>query len=523
MIGKLKVMLRERKERAAERKAARAADMPHGAAPLAWCVLLTMVGVAALAGSTWMLLVFIAGSVGHFDWFSSYLAANEGPGHFQWSFSMDVHWAVAIGLFLFCAAIAVFNATWLEARRHIPAGGFRMFMTGLGIAVALFMISGATVVQQRGTDARAQDDVVAIQTAQVGQATIAAQIAATEARLAGMRDRTINNEYAAMAALAGEAAYRAEYMNPSRLAQEEPARRRIIERAVGSAVAADALEAQLTTLRSQHAAAGVQTAQAQAVTVRAEGFMGPTTTALEDARKPVTSILGELLALTAFGFALAAWRTRRTDKSVEGSGWAPEDHRIEDHSMEAPLPVDPAGLRPTQKKQRVYNAETGKEEVFVQPRGYWRSTGKKQKNADGTEGEITEFMPDVQPDETGVTADGGNRMASSPAGPIDVEGLTGHPSAERKQQQDEQPVASEHGEYGQEVAQEAAPVIIEHTEPSDEEAAAALMLLQTQADDANPQQDEPQSEEPDQQSEHEETREPETREDRMLPSSVAAE
>ena len=45
---------RERKERAAEKRAEREAIRPPNAAPLVWCVLLTMVGVAALSGSTWI-------------------------------------------------------------------------------------------------------------------------------------------------------------------------------------------------------------------------------------------------------------------------------------------------------------------------------------------------------------------------------------------------------------------------------------------------------------------------------------
>lgn len=99
-------------------------------------------------------------------------------------------------------------------------------------------------------------------------------------------------------------------------------------------------------------------------------------------------------------------------RDVLRSGWADEAHRIEDHSQEAPLPVDERGPVPPRQRRKVYNPETGKEEVFVQPKGYWRSTGKKQKNADGTEGELTEFIPDAGPEDKPAAQDGGNRTAS---------------------------------------------------------------------------------------------------------------
>lgn len=364
-----KVWWRDRKERAE----AKQEQLPAHAAPLLWCVLLTMVGVAALAGSTWMLLIFIAGSVGHVDWTSTYAATEAGVTTNQWAFDMSVHWTVAIGLFLFCCAIAIFNATWLEARKHLH-GAIRNVVTGIGLVVALFMISGAIVVQQRGTDARARDDVVAAQTAAAGAGAIQAQIDAIDRRLTQMRDRTRNNEYAATAANVGAAAYRDNYMSAEALARSPVERRDIIVRALGAAVAADALEADRMRLSAQLGAANVQTVQAEAVTVRAEGFMAGPVAILEDARKPLTATLGELLALTAFGFALAAWRSRRV--SLEQSGWADEAHRIEDLRADEPVAAQP--MKPP--REVVRNAETGEEEIKIEPKPYWRKRkGKPQR------------------------------------------------------------------------------------------------------------------------------------------------
>lgn len=340
-----KVWWRDRKERAEVKRE----QLPAHAAPLLWCVLLTMVGVAALAGSTWMLLIFIAGSVGHVDWTSTYAATEAGVTTNQWAFDMSVHWTVAIGLFLFCCAIAIFNATWLEARKHLH-GAIRNVVTAIGVVVALFMISGAIVVQQRGTDARARDDVVAAQTAQVGAATAQARLTRAETRLREMRNH--ENQYMAVAATVGAAEFERSYLSPEQRARETPDRLRLLERSLGAARQADALEAEIAQIQGEVAAAQTTAVAAEAVSVRAEGFMAGPVAILEDARKPLTATLGELLALTAFGFALAAWRSRRV--TLEQSGWADAAHRIEDLRADEPVVAQP--MRPAETQLR--NADT---------------------------------------------------------------------------------------------------------------------------------------------------------------------
>lgn len=307
----------------------------------------------ALLGSLWMLVVFIAGSVGRIDWQTSYVATEKAVTKNTSLFALDVHWSVGVGLFLFCAAIAIYNAVWLEMRRHTPSGLMRNILTGIGCAVACFMVSGATVVQQRGTDARVRDDVIAAQSAQAGAAGIQGQIGAIDARLAQMRDRSKNNEYAATAANVGEKAYRQSYMSDEALARSPRERRDIIARAVGAAQAADALEADRARLTALLATASVTVVQEQARSVKADSAMGTVANVLEDARKPVTAILGELLAMTVLSAALAAWASRRA--ALEGAQPMASALAIEDHSAEAPLEVDPAGLRPPEKRERVWD------------------------------------------------------------------------------------------------------------------------------------------------------------------------
>lgn len=423
---------RERKERAAEKKAERAAHLHPAAAQLLWCVLLTMVGVAALSGSTWMLLVFIAGSVGHVDWSSTYAATEAGVTANHWTFEMDIHWLVAVGLFLFCLAIAIFNATWLEARKHLQ-DIIKNIVTALGCVVALFMVSGAVVVQQRGTDLRARDEVIAAQTAQVGANEAAARLAYAQQRLREMRSNP--NSYMAQAASVGAAEWEHTYIAQAR-ASNDP-RLPMIERALGAARAADAQEAEIARLTVATAGAQTQTVQAAAVTVHATGFMAPVTAFLEDLRKPLTAVLGELLALTAFGFALAAWRSRR---APEGYGSIPQhQYMIEDHvgeevvigtaspAREAAREVFARGgtreeaeeaahaaSRLTPAQSSLKDADT--DEVIIDKDGHLaRRVREHTRKIKGKDGKPVQMVMPAQaplPDETGVAQDGGGRIGT---------------------------------------------------------------------------------------------------------------
>jgi len=353
--------------------APRQKETPTQGAPLAWCYLLTAVGVCALIGSTWMLLVFVAGSVGHIDWAFSYRATEQGVQESAWHYEASIHLLIGIGLFLFCLAIAMFNATWLEARKHLR-DLTRIVVTGIGVAVALFMISGAIVVQQRGTDARARDEIVTAQTAKAGAGSIAAQIAAIDQRLAAMRDKRTNNEYAAAAANVGVAAYDEGYLSAAALARTPAERRDIVRRARGAAIAADALENEKRGLVGQLGAATVETVEAEAVAVKADGFMAGPVAFLEDLRKPVTAVLGELLALTAFSFALAAWASRREAEPIEPA----LPMMIEDFTDE-PAP-DPQPMDAPVKREVLYDDQGNR---IVRRRATFAKVGVRRSGKKG--------------------------------------------------------------------------------------------------------------------------------------------
>lgn len=382
-----------------DRSARNHRKLPHGAAPMLWVNFLVFVAATALLGSTWMLLVFIAGSVGHVDWAFDWRNGSDGVRRANWSAEANVHALIGVGLFLASAAVAAFNAVWLHVRTHLT-GIFRSVVTGIGALVALFMISGAIVVQQWGTDDRTRDEVAATQTAQAGVAAIDSQISGIETEMGRLCAPNLTT-YQAQACRAGAASWG----ERARIASQQTdansrAQLPYIQRAQADAEQGDRWRAQLVQLRAQRAAAAVTTVQASVQQVRADGWFAVFSHTLEDLRKPFIAVLGELLAMTMFGVALAALRSRQ--QSVETSGWADEAHRIEDKTEEEPIASQPYTRQTVMREE---NLETGEVKVQITPKPHWRTVkkGKPQK---------VQIAPEVMEDETGVAQDGGNRIGT---------------------------------------------------------------------------------------------------------------
>jgi hypothetical protein len=392
---------REWRDRAEERKADAAKKVAPGGTPKIWVWFLAIIAGATLLGSTWMLLVFIAGSVGQVDWRIDWRAGNDGtPARWVWMAEANIHALIGLGLLCACIGVAAFNAVWLHVRHHL-FGIFRSVVTGIGVAVALFMISGAIVVQQWGSDARTRDEVVQTQTAVAGTAAVQGEIDAITARWQVLCAPALST-WQAQACRSGAAAWQDRIAIAERQMRPGDPTLQIIQRAIADAREGDRMQARLAVLRGQHAAAAVTTVQAQAQTVQATGWMAVSAHWLEDLRKPFIAVLGELLAMTMFGVALAAHRSRQM--TIEQSGWAREDQRIEDLRAEESVVSQP--MQPA--KEKVYDAESGEELTRVKP--HWRKLkkGRPQK---------VDVTPDPLPDESGTPegldhGDGGLRSAA---------------------------------------------------------------------------------------------------------------
>jgi hypothetical protein len=381
------VAFREWKEKRADKKAAKEAHHPAGAAPVLWVWFLSTIAVVTLFGSSWLLAVFVAGSVGHVDWALDWRAGNDGqPARWIWFAEANIHALIGVGLAAACLGVGLFNAVWLHVREHIRSVLFRRAMTAIGIAVALFMISGAIVTQQWGTDARTRDQVAAVGEAQAGVAAIDAEIAAIGQDMERLCAPNLTT-WQAQACRSGEAAW-TDRINIAR--QQRADNFDIIERALADARQGDRWRARLTELRATRATASVTTVQAEVADVRATGWFATFTQVLEDIRKPFIAVLGELLAMTMFGVALDAHRSRQPYRvHPKESGWAPESLQIEDLTDEEA--VKPKPMKPA--REVVTDAETGEELIKITPKPHWRKQkGKKQR---------VETTPEPLPDETG--------------------------------------------------------------------------------------------------------------------------
>ena len=450
IMDQARVMWRESRERAAERKAARAAAAVSHHDSRFWLLSVPALAtiLAAIVEWYWAIL-FCIEATGRLEW-NWETAAGNSPGAESvnlWDFSFSAHIPVLFGLMCATAPIIMWSMVWLPVQFKARGSGRvrRGSMIATGILANILVIVSGTVVMNYNRQDQVRASLVVEQSADASRAAIGARLQVAQAELARITDPSMTTNEA-RAARAGVAGWQT-YIRESRSDASVPAadRQRIV-RAMGSAEAADALRQRIEDLTVQQATA--EPAAATAAVVQDDVGAGMNTFAQYAGvyRPPFVALLCTLVGI--FG---VWWWIALKERLDAGMPIARSDGVfIEDHSGEAKAQpaeqdardvaeamvaagADPrfaadmardAAKRDT-KKKRVFNPETGQWEVYVQPKGHWRPTGKKQKNPDGsvTE-EIARETLDL-PDETGVP-DGGARAGSvaedAPAtAPIDVE------------------------------------------------------------------------------------------------------
>lgn len=400
--------LRERRERkAAKLEMAQTKDHHHGRFFLLHVPAIATI-LAAVTEVYWAIL-FCIEATGQIDGNIDTASGSNVPGSFVWNFAFSGHLPVLIGLAAATAPIVMISMVWLPVQ--FAMRGFGRWRRGTLIAVgllanALVIVSG-TVVMNHSRQDQVRDAVVVEQTAAQGRTAIDARLTFEQEQL---RLALANaNPYLNQAANVGAAEWERSYVAQAR-ATNDP-RLPQLERALGAARAADERRANIERLTVERATAAPEAASAAVVEDTVGRDLNTFAQIVEVWRPPFVALIATLIGVLGSWWTLAMMQGMNP-RDVLRSGWADEAHRIEDHSQEAPLPVDERGPVPPRQRRKVYNPETGKEEVFVQPKGYWRSTGKKQKNADGTEGELTEFIPDAGPEDKPAAQDGGNRAGS---------------------------------------------------------------------------------------------------------------
>lgn len=528
MFEKQRVWLRERQERSAEKKAARVAHPTRYFHSDAFLITLTFFAVVTAGVVEWAWAVlFTINTTGLLVFNTSWALGDP----LQMVAAFDARWPVLLGRALAMVVIVVWSMIWLPMWFKARGGGrwLRVTMAVFGLVCNGLVIWQGTFVLNETRQDQIRSEMVVEQTADQGRAAIGARIAVAEQELARITDAA-NTSNEARAARAGVAGWRT-YIREAQADPGVPAadRQRIV-RAMGSAEAADAIRRRIEDLTVQRATTAPEAATVASVE-DTEGAVINSIGRKAEVYWPLVAAMGTT-GIGIFGawWLVYVWSMARPYEVPSGrSGWAGEDLQVED--QRANEAIVPQPMKPAEQKQRVYNAETGAEEVFVQPRGYWRKSGRKQKNADGTEGEVAEFMPDPLPDETGVMEDGGARMASSPAGPIDVEALVGDAVATAQASDDAEPQAVEgaidplaNGEHADNREAEQDQEL--HSEPSTDIDWEAL-VAETPIDAPHVEQDDAHSDAEEQQTEHDEPSahdetaerdEPETDPARMIPA-----
>lgn len=523
MLSKLKVLWRERKERIAEKKLAEA-DPPGVTVPLSLvrsAKLASWLAYFALVYFLWLYTLDIAGARS-----ASLHITHAGGwiGDLNFYFPYIVGFAVvAIGI-PYVAKIAIPTFMSLNWSDNAWAKGWALFIV---LCVSSVIIAGTFTVQGDTILERDREGVVAVDTVRQEAAVQQARIDDAQHRLDEMtRSPSV---YVQTAASMSPQAYEA-WMEARRNDWQ-------YERFVAyrqTSIDAQRLRDEISRLRDEQARATVTSAVEGRVTTGDNDWIAATLGWLEGARAMLLSFVMDIVCLIMPWIALRLEQARNRQIGVAG-GMAQHPWMLNDLRAEAAVRDDPArdardvaeamvagGADPrfaadmarsasdrTARQSEMYDAETGQRLIWR--KGTWvkppTKLGGKQEGA--------MQMPSGDGVIDGPVAhDGGNRMASSPAGPIDVGAIGAihevHPVAA--------PEASDEGEQQAETP-ESEQV---HPEPSDEDAAAALMLLETPVDETNALEDDLQGDGEEQHAEDDHGETPEREEPETDPARMIA-
>lgn len=545
MIGKLKEaansarlraaqMWREHRERSEAKKATAALNSEHGHGRFFLLhVPATATILAAITEWYWAVL-FCIEATGHvaIDWMTSTGSDVAAAG--AWHFMFDIQ-SVAVFIGLVCATVPIvmLSMVWLPVQFTMRGSGVwrRGTVIAVGILANILVIVSGTVVMNFNRQDQVREALVIEQSADAGRAAIGARLRVAETELSRItaEGNTSNEARAARAGVAGWRTY-------VREAQRDPgvpaADRQRIERAMGSAEAADALRTRIEELTVQQAVSAPTAATAATVEDTVGRDLNTFAQVVEVWRPPFVAVICTLIGIFGAWWVLALMQGLNP-RDVMRSGWADEGHRIEHHKDEPPIKPQP--MRPA--REVVTDAETGEELIKITPKPHWRKTkGKKQ---------TVEFTPEIPPDETGVEHDGGGRVGSVAASESVGEG-----EADENGNQAEQQTASNGNDQGAlEIVQNDSPSeALPEPELTEAERAEFAMLAAAPDEpvnetvepasmiDAEPEAVEQQGENAEQDDSVDQTdlpaerepeitgRSPETRDDRLLPpASVAAE
>lgn len=434
---KAAVWWRERKDKAEERKAEKA-EPPGVTIPL------SLVRSAKLAA--WMAYF----SLVYFLWLYTLDIARDRSaslhlthvgswiGELQFYFPYIVGFAiVAIGI-PYVAKIAIPTFMSLSWRGNFWPKLWALF---IAVAVSLVVIAGTFTVQGDTILERDRDSAVAVEQVQIAAATLNAQIGDVQH---AMDERTQSpSAYVRTAASMSPEAY--DRFVAARVG--DPQYQRLLSyRAVSEEMVA--LNQRMSELRAQQAQSTAVASVQGVVTTERTGWIANTLGWLEGARAMLLSFVMDIVCLIMPWIALRLEQARNRQVGM-AEGIAPHPWMIQDLRnatgedgkspmsaaafKEATLPMDPH-----YKGDVIYN-EKGEEMKWVAGHvrdrdrkfipGHYRPTGKRQKREIEVDVGGKVFTATGVEDDGPAYNDGGNRIARTVAGPIDLDNPGVAPSA----------------------------------------------------------------------------------------------
>lgn len=381
----------KREEAKAQKQTAAALHSEHGHGRFFLLTVPATATIFAAIVEVYWAFLFCIEATGHLllDW--STAVGSNTPASGAWHFAFTVNSvAVLIGLACATVPIVMISMVWLPVQFTMRGTGRwrRGTMIFCGLLANLLVIVSGTVVMNGNRQEQVREGAVVEQTAAQGRAAIDARLAFEQEQLRLALNNS--NPYLNQAANVGAAEWERSYVAQAR-ATNDP-RLPQLERALGAARAADERRANIERLTVERATAAPEAATAVNVDDTAGRSLNEFATAVQVWRPPFVAFICTLVGIFGAWWTLALMQGLNP-RDVLRSGWADDAHRIEDLREQEPIAKNTAKM---QTQMRSTNAETGEEEILIQPKPYWRAAKRGQKTRVNVPAESL-------PDETGFS------------------------------------------------------------------------------------------------------------------------
>lgn len=369
--------------------------MAERKSPALWLIQITAFVTACAAFTEWCwAILFCVEATGGFRWHVDWAAGDASK--WDWGAGFAANLPVLFALLTATVPIVLWSMIWLPMYQQARGAGIgrraTMMIAGL-LANALVILSGTIVMNSNRQD-HVREGLVVEQSAAQGVAAIDARLTVAKTELARMTDpaNTTNEARAARAGVTGWKTYVAQAKTDPSVPSAD---RQRIERAMGSAQAADAVRARIETLTVAQAEAKPVAATQAVVQDHYGAAMNDFSQYAQVYRPPFVALICTLIGIWGAWWLVGLW-----ERYAEREAAPPL--AIEDHSAEEKLEVDPAGLRGAEKREQLYDEDGNR---IVRRRATFARvpTKKSGRRGDKTEYEAPAAVTASDPRVTGVS------------------------------------------------------------------------------------------------------------------------